>query len=92
MKVTEIDDTFYVIHKLQNQRKYENQKKITKIKIGEILYKDTDNVIKYRYCYSLLFIYVSFIFIFFQIFTINLNVSNVGPREDRLPVVYLAPR
>ena len=46
MKVTEIDDTFYVIHKLQNQRKYENQKKITKIKIGEILYKGTDNVIK----------------------------------------------
>ena len=45
-KVTEIDDTFYDIHKLQNQRKYENQKKINEIKIGDNLFKGTENVLK----------------------------------------------
>ena len=46
MRGTEIDDPFYDIHKLQNQRKFENQKKIKEIKIGETTFKGTENVIK----------------------------------------------
>ena len=42
----EIDNSVYDIHLLQNQRKYENQKKIKEIKIGENLFHGTKNVIE----------------------------------------------
>ena len=42
----EIDDNVYDIHKLQNQRKYENQKKINEIKIGNDLFQGTSNVVR----------------------------------------------
>ena len=46
MRLLEIEDNVYDIHKLQNQRKYENQKKINEIKIGNELFTGTSNVIK----------------------------------------------
>ena len=46
MRGTEIDDPFYDIHKLQNQRKFENQKKIKEIKSGETTFKGTENGLK----------------------------------------------
>ena len=46
MKCLEIDDNVYDIHKLQNQRNYENQKKINEIKIGNALFSGTSNVVK----------------------------------------------
>ena len=46
MKSLEIDDNVYDVHKLQNQRKYENQKKINEIKIGNDLFTGTKNVVK----------------------------------------------
>ena len=45
MRRNEIDDQVYDIHKLQNQRKYENQKKINEIKIGEEVYSGTKEVV-----------------------------------------------
>ena len=46
MRVLEIEDTVYDIHKLQNERKYENQKKINEIKIGNNVFTGTKNVVK----------------------------------------------
>ena len=46
MRCLEIDDSVYDIHKLQNQRKYEGQKKISEIVIGDRLESGTANVIK----------------------------------------------
>ena len=46
MRLLEIEDNVYDIHKLQNQRKYENQKKINEIKIGNEVFTGTCNVIK----------------------------------------------
>ena len=46
MRGLEIDNSVYDIHLLQNQRKYENQKKIKEIKIGENIYSGTKDVIK----------------------------------------------
>ena len=46
MKSLEIDDYVYDIHKLQNQRKYENQKKINEIQIGNELFSGTTNVVE----------------------------------------------
>jgi hypothetical protein len=46
MKSLEIDDNVYDVHKLQNQRKYEKQKKINEIKIGNDLFTGTKNVVK----------------------------------------------
>ena len=39
MRCIEIDDQIYDIHKLQNQKKYENQSRIKEIKIDDIRYK-----------------------------------------------------
>ena len=44
MRGQEIDDQVYDIHKLQNQRKYEGQKRITEIKIEDEIYIGTKNV------------------------------------------------
>ena len=41
----EIDDQVYDIHKLQNQRKYEGQKKITDLKIEDKIYTGTMDVV-----------------------------------------------
>ena len=41
-----VDDHVYDIHKLQKERKYENQKKIKEIKIGDVTYTGTDEVVK----------------------------------------------
>ena len=41
----EIDDQVYDIHKLQNQRKYEGQKKITELKIEDKIYTGTKDVV-----------------------------------------------
>ena len=46
MRGIEIDDYTYDIHKLQNQRKFENQSKIREIKIGDLTYSGTPNVVK----------------------------------------------
>ena len=46
MRCVEIDTPNYDIHKLQNQRKFENQSKIKEIKIGDIIYKGNANVVK----------------------------------------------
>ena len=46
MRLLEIEDNVYDKHKLQNQREYENQKKINEIKIGDDLFTVTCNVIK----------------------------------------------
>ena len=45
MRGQEIDDQVYDIHKLQNQRKYESQKKITEIKIGDETFTGTNDVV-----------------------------------------------
>ena len=45
MRGQDIDDQVYDIHKLQNQRKYESQKKITEIKIGDKIYIGTSDVV-----------------------------------------------
>ena len=42
----EINDHVYDIHKLQNQRKFENQNKITEIKIRGQIYEGTVNVVE----------------------------------------------
>ena len=42
----EISDHVYDIHKLQNQRKFENQNKITEIKIRGQNYEGTVNVVE----------------------------------------------
>ena len=41
-----VDDHVYDINKLQKERKYENQKKITEIKIGEKVYRGSEDVVK----------------------------------------------
>ena len=46
MRGLEIDTTNYDIHKLQNQRKYENQSRIREIKIGDIGYKGNAEVVE----------------------------------------------
>ena len=46
MRGLEIDDSTYDIHKLQNQKKFENQSRIKEIKIGDTLYKGTPDVVK----------------------------------------------
>ena len=46
MKVTTIYNTIYDIHKLQNQRKYENHKKSSEIKIEESLIKVLNILLK----------------------------------------------
>ena len=46
MRLLEIEDNIYDIHKLQNRRKYENKKKINEIKIGDDLFTGTCNIIK----------------------------------------------
>ena len=46
MRVCEIEDHVYDIHKLQKQRKYEGQKKINELKIGDVLYTGTNKVIE----------------------------------------------
>ena len=46
MRAVEIDDPVYDIHKLQNQRKYENQKRIQELKIGDDIFIGTSNVVK----------------------------------------------
>ena len=45
MRCLEIDNHLYDLHKLQNQRKYENQTKLRTIKIGEVTYEGTENVV-----------------------------------------------
>ena len=45
MRGIQINDHSFDIHKLQNQRKYENQRKINEIKIGGKLYSGTENVV-----------------------------------------------
>ena len=45
MRGQEIDDQVYDIHKLQNQRKYEGQKRINEIKIEDEIYTGTKNVV-----------------------------------------------
>ena len=45
MRKQEIDDHVYDIHKLQNQRKYESQKKINEIKIGGEIFTGNKDVI-----------------------------------------------
>ena len=45
MRGTVLDDQFYDIHKLQNERKYENQKKIDEINIGGHIFSGTENVV-----------------------------------------------
>ena len=42
----EIKDHVYDIHKLQNQRKFENQKKLTEIKIKGRIYEGTVNIVE----------------------------------------------
>ena len=42
----EIEDHVYDIHKLQNQRKFENQKKLNEIKIKGEIFEGTPNVVK----------------------------------------------
>ena len=42
----EIDDPTYDIHKLQNQRKFENQSRIKDLKIGDIFYRGSSDVVK----------------------------------------------
>ena len=42
----EIKDHVYDIHKLQNQRKFENQKKLTEIKIKGKVYEGTENIVE----------------------------------------------
>ena len=44
-RAKEIDDQVYDIHKLQNQRKFENQRKINEINIGGNIYSGTERVI-----------------------------------------------
>ena len=46
MKSLQIDDRIYDIHKLQNQRKYENQGKIKELKIGDRVFRGTEEVVK----------------------------------------------
>ena len=46
MRGLEIDDLTYDIHKLQKQRKFENQLKIQEIKIGDIKHVGTKNVVQ----------------------------------------------
>ena len=41
-----VEDHVYDIHKLQKERKYENQKKIKEIKIGGIIHVGTEEVVK----------------------------------------------
>ena len=36
----------YDIHKLQNQRKFENQKKLTEIRIKGKIYEGTENIVE----------------------------------------------
>ena len=45
MRGKEIDDHVYDIHKVQNQRKYEDQKKINEIKIDDKVYTGTSEVV-----------------------------------------------
>ena len=45
MRCLQIDDMVYDIHKLQNQKKYENQMKINELKIGDLTFKGTENVV-----------------------------------------------
>ena len=45
MRCLEIANHLYDLYKLQNQRKYENSSKIREIKIGEVVYKGTENVV-----------------------------------------------
>ena len=45
MRGQEIDDQVYDIHKLQNQRKYEGQKKITELKIEDTIHTGTKDVV-----------------------------------------------
>ena len=46
MRGLEIDDSTYDIHKLQNQKKFENQSRIKEIKIGDTFFKGTPDVVK----------------------------------------------
>ena len=46
MRGIEIDDSTYDIHKLQNQKKFENQSRIKEIKIGDTFFKGTPDVVK----------------------------------------------
>ena len=46
IKNIEIKDHVYDIHKLQNQRKFENQKKLTEIRIKGKLYEGTQNIVE----------------------------------------------
>ena len=46
MRGIKIDDRTYDIHKLQNQRKFENQSRIKEIKIGDFLYQGTPAVVQ----------------------------------------------
>ena len=46
MRGIEIDNSTYDIHKLQNQRKFENQSKINEIKIGDSSFQGTPEVVK----------------------------------------------
>ena len=45
MRGCEIEDHVYDIHKLQKERKYENNKKINEIKIGEVIFSGTEQVV-----------------------------------------------
>ena len=45
MRCLQIDDMVYDIHKLQNQKKYENQRKISELKIGDQIFEGTENVV-----------------------------------------------
>ena len=44
MRKLEIDDQVYDIHKLQSQRKYEGQKKINEIKLGDNVFTGTREI------------------------------------------------
>ena len=46
MRGCEIDDNVYDIHKLQKERKYENNKTISELKIGEEIFRGTQQVVK----------------------------------------------
>ena len=46
MRCIAIDDPTFDIHKLQNQRKFEYQSKIKEMKVGNILYRGTPDVVK----------------------------------------------
>ena len=46
MKFCEIDDNVYDIHKLQKEKKYENQKTISELKIDGQLFEGTEQVVK----------------------------------------------